>query len=139
MNILRVLSTCFLWWIFAIWQYCFSKEKPLCWFWYFQQPSHLSLCLYNKCIVTPLFRDKTNTVIQMWDAVEYAIHMHYTQFFLKIHWNFKQVTWTWNQFIFQFWKLLLWNQENLFVFEYESSYLNSENYYFNLKNWFTIM
>ncbi len=33
---------------FAIWQYFFSKTKPLFWFWYSQQPSHLSLLLTQK-------------------------------------------------------------------------------------------
>jgi hypothetical protein len=64
----------------------FFKKEPLFWFWYFQQPSHLSL-FFKK----------------------YAIHTHYTQCFSNFNWNFKQVTSTWNQFIFQFWNLLFWN------------------------------
>jgi len=57
---------------------------------------------HNKSIVTPLLHDKTN-MITMWDVMEYAIHTHYTQFFWNFNWNFKKVTWIWNQFIFQFW------------------------------------
>jgi len=77
-------------------------------------------------------------------AMEYAIHTHYTQFFWNFNWTFKPVTWTWNRFIFQFWKLLFWNRKFIlwfwiFLFQCESSYLNSENYYLNLKTWFWIM
>jgi hypothetical protein len=76
--------------------------------------------------------------------MQYAIHTHYTQFFWNFNWNFKPVTWTWHQFIFQFWKLLFWNRKFIlsfwiFLFQYESSCLNSENYYLNLKNSFLIM
>jgi hypothetical protein len=113
-NVLRVLSTCFLWWIFAIWQYYFSKKNLCVGFDIFNNLLTFHCAWYKKCIVTPLFHDKTNTMIRMWDAMEYAIQTHYTQFFLKFHWNFKQVTWPWNQFIFQFWKLLSWNEKVYF-------------------------
>ncbi len=99
---------------------------------------------HNQSIVTPLIHDKTNTTITMSNAMEYAIHTHYTQFFWNFNSNFKRVAWTWNQFIFQFWKFLFCNRNILFLFwiflfAYESSYINSENYYFNLNNWFSIM
>jgi hypothetical protein len=39
--------------------------------------------------MTPLFHDNTNTMITMWDAMEYAIHTHYTQLFLKLQFEFQ--------------------------------------------------
>jgi len=69
----------------------------------------------------------------MWDVTEYAIHTHYTQFFWNINWNFKQVTWTWNQFIFPFWKLLFWTE--IFYFDFEYFYFNMQIHISILKNY----
>jgi len=122
-NILRVLSMWFLWWIFAIWQYYFSKTKPLFWFWYFQ-PSHLSCCWHKKSIVTPLIHDKTNMMITMWDAMKYAIHSHYTQFFetsIEISNKLHELDIN-SYFIFE-----------ICYFEMENLYFNFEYIYLNVK------
>jgi len=80
MNILKVLSTYFLWWIFSIWWYYFLKNNLCFGFDIFNLLTFL--CPWNnKFIVTSLFYDKTNKMITMWDAMEYAIHTHYIQFF----------------------------------------------------------
>jgi hypothetical protein len=58
----------------------------------------------------PWSMTKKNTMITMWDIMEYANHTHYTQFFWHVNWNFKQVTWTWNQFIFHL-KIIILNKQ----------------------------
>jgi hypothetical protein len=68
---------------------------------------------HNKSIVTPLFHDKTN------DHNVKCNGIYIIQFFWNFNWNFKQVTWTWNKFIFRFWNGKL--------------YFNFEYFYFNIK------
>jgi len=62
-----------------------KKNLCLC----FDIPNNLLtfLCLWhNKFIATPLFHNETNTMITMWDTMEYAIH---TPNFLKLQLEFQ--------------------------------------------------
>jgi hypothetical protein len=141
-NILRILSTWFLWWIFPIWRFFFKKKNLYLGFDIFINVLTFLCPWHNKSIVTPLFHNKTNTMITLWDAMEYAIHTHYTQFLWNLKFQTSYMNFEINSY-FNFensyfeWKIYssFWR----FLFEYESSNLNSENYYFNLKNWFSII
>jgi hypothetical protein len=142
-NILRVLSMWFLWWIFAIWQYYFSKTKPSFWFWYFQ-PSHLSLLLTQKiyCDTLDPWQNKYDDHNVRCNEICHSFPLH--SIFLKLQLEFQTSYMNLISIHISFLKffILKWKIYTLIlnIFIWIWKFISQLwNYYFNLKQWFSIM
>jgi hypothetical protein len=109
------------------------KKKPLFCFWYYRQSSHLSLSLTQQiyCDTLVAWKNKYDHNVRCNGICHsYPLHPIFLKFqseFQKSYMNLKSIHISilkWKVYTFIFW---------IFLFEYESSYLNSEYYYFNLK------
>jgi len=144
LNILKVLSTWFLWWIFTISWYYFSKKNYLFLFWYFQQPSHLSLSLTQQiyCDIFRPWQKKYNDHNVRCNGICHSYPLH--PIFLKHQLKFQTSYMNLKSIHISILKIIILNRNFLlwfwiFLFQHANSYLNSEKLYINLKNWFSIM
>jgi hypothetical protein len=130
-NILRVLSTCFLWWIFSIWQYYFSKKKTFV------------LVLIFSTTFSPFIVLTTNVLWHLCSMIKQIqwseCEMQWNMPFIPITPKFKKNSIGISNKLHELeinsyfnFENCCYETKNIFLFQYESSYLNSENYYMNL-------